>query len=125
MVLRWFAENIKRFKKIVRLDIFSSVISLFLSVKNLNYVLSCKTNEDFLCNGAWVLPHKKKDKYVLSFYFSIRYITAPARNIFNPIVQNISFLVDVSSFFSSVISSFCASTFSAVLIILDLNSSFA
>lgn len=70
MVLRWFAENTKKFKKIVRLDILSTVISLFLSVKNLNYVLSCKTNEDFLCNGAWVLPQiKKKDKYVLSLLF--------------------------------------------------------
>ena len=60
MVLRWFAENIKKFKKIVRLDILSSVISLFLSVKNLNYVLSCKTNEDFLCNGGRGYSHNKK-----------------------------------------------------------------
>lgn len=125
MVLRWFAENTKGFKKIVRLDILSSVISLFVSVKNLNYVLSCKTNEDFLCNGAWVLPQIKKRTNMSSLYFNIRYIIAPARNIFNPIVQKISFLVDVSSFFSSVISSFCASTFSAVSIIFFLNSSFA
>lgn len=62
MVLRWFAENTKKFKKIVKLDILSSVISLFVSVKNLNYVLSCKTNEDFLCNGAWVLPQINKKK---------------------------------------------------------------
>ena len=68
MVLRWFAENTKGFKKIVRLDILSSVINLFVSVKNLNYVLSYKTNEDFLCNGVWVLPYKKKDKYVLSLF---------------------------------------------------------
>lgn len=62
-VVRW--EHKEILKKIVRLDILSTVTNLFVSVKNLNYVLSCKTNEDFLCNPT----NKKKDKYVLSLLF--------------------------------------------------------
>lgn len=34
--------------------------------------------------GLWVLPHKKKGTNMSSFYFSIRYIIAPAKNVFIP-----------------------------------------
>lgn len=38
----------------------NTVKIILVSVKNLNYVLSYKTNEDFLCNGGRGYSHIKK-----------------------------------------------------------------
>ena len=68
-VVRW---EYKGFKKIVRLDILSTVTNLFVGVKNLNYVfVKLKTNEDFLCNGGCGYSHIKKKGQICPLFILV------------------------------------------------------